>query len=313
MEFAVNEYITLKLENNKTVMYINGEEYNLCCGVLVNVAGDYPRLSGGNQDSVEFIIDSCRYKSTSNAEIRKKVTPEEEFWAFCSNLQVWVENNYNTDLLHYDASIPLLEKLIQAGDPLAKEVFKQEILRRLKYGTCWAVSFLKSEGYLDQANLTNEEIIEGALNSPEAKALITIAKRTDLKYTMGIEFDDDEIRERPLYINLLDPKLFFTVDNGHVRGLEIELTKERPNIPEELKAFKHLKILHIWVTDPNITIPQPSFEVKSVHWVKLIMHESVRFPNNLKLFFPELKSHGVYVGAHSVKPINTKVKRFDNQ
>ena len=306
MEFAVNEYITLKLENNKTIMYISGEEYNLCCGVLVNVAGDYPRLSGGHQDSVDFIIDSGQYKSTWNAEMRKKVTPEEEFWAFCSNLQVWVENNYNTNLLHYDASIPLLEKLIQAGDPLAKEVFKREILRRLKNGTCWAVSFLKSEGFLSQANLTSEEIIEGTLSSPEAEALITMAKRTDLKYVMGVEFDDDEIRKRPLYRNLLEPELFFTVDEGHISGLEIELTKEFPNIPEELKAFKHLGILHVWVTDSNITIPRPSFEVKSVTWVKLIMHESVRFPSALKSFFPELKNHNVYIGAHSVKPMRRR-------
>jgi len=306
MEFAVNEYITLKLENNKTIMYINGEEYNLCCGVLVNVAGDCPRLPGGNQGSVDFIIDSCQYKSTFNAEIRKKVTPEEEFWAFCSNLQVWVENNYNTNLLHYGASIPLLEKLTQAGDPLAKGALKREILRILKYGTYWAVSFLKFEGYLNQANLTSEEIIEGALNSPEAEALLTIAKRTDLKYVMGIEFDNDEIRERPLYRNLLEPELFFTVDNGHVSGLEIELTKELPNVPEELKAFKHLNILHIWVTDSNITIPRPSFEVKSVTWVKLIMHESVRFPSDLKLFFPELKRHRAFIGAHSVKPMRRR-------
>lgn len=303
MEFVVNEYIALKLENNKTIMYVNGEECDLCCGVLVNVAGDYPRLSGGNQDSVDFVIDSGKYKSTSNVEIRKKVTPEEEFWAFCSNLQVWVENDYNTDLLHYDASIPLLDKLVQAGDPLAKEAFKREILRRLRYGTYLAVSFLKFEGYLNRANLTSEEIIEGALNPTEAEALIAIAKRTDLKYVMGIEFDDDEIRERPLYRNLLEPELFYTVDNGHVYGLEIELTKELPNVPEELKAFERLKVLHIWVTDSNITIPLPSFEVKSVTWVKLIMHESVRFPSNLKLFFPELKNHSVYVGAQSVKPI----------
>ena len=73
MEFVVNEYITLKLENNKTIMYVNGEEYNLCCGVLVNISGDYPRLSGGDQESVDFIIDSCQYKSTSDDKIRKKL------------------------------------------------------------------------------------------------------------------------------------------------------------------------------------------------------------------------------------------------
>ena len=64
MEFIVNDYITLKLENNKTVMYVNGEEYNLCCGVLVNVSGDYPRFSDGNQESVDIIFDIWLYKKT---------------------------------------------------------------------------------------------------------------------------------------------------------------------------------------------------------------------------------------------------------
>jgi len=40
-EFEVNEYITLKLENNETVMYVGGEEYNLCCGLVVNISGDF--------------------------------------------------------------------------------------------------------------------------------------------------------------------------------------------------------------------------------------------------------------------------------
>ena len=33
-EFKVNQYITLKLENDKTVMYIGGEENNFCCGLI---------------------------------------------------------------------------------------------------------------------------------------------------------------------------------------------------------------------------------------------------------------------------------------
>ena len=35
-EFEVNEHITLKLENNQTVIYINGERFNQCRYILLN-------------------------------------------------------------------------------------------------------------------------------------------------------------------------------------------------------------------------------------------------------------------------------------
>lgn len=326
MEFKVNKYITLKLEDNKTIIYINGEKYldnDLCCGVLVNILRDEPRFPVGswtdlrsNKESVDFIIDSRQYHSTSDDEIRKKVTPEEEFWAYCSNLQVWAENNYNTDLLDYHVSIPLLDKLIQEGVPLAKDVFKQEIFRRIKYGTGWAFGYLTGIGYLGKeyskgsaiyyivyeqgssVKLTSEEMIEGTLNSDESEALKAINKRTDLDYVLANSFGDDEVRKKIYYSS----ELFFTVNNGHIDELEIELTKEHPKIPEELTTFKHLSVLYIWVTDPNVIIPSPSFKIKSVGRVQVRMHESVWFPQFLKLIFPNLKDQRVYKMTNYLKP-----------
>ncbi len=302
MEFMVNEYITLKLESDKTVMYVNGEEYDLCCGVLVNIPGDPPSISIENQVSIDSIIESNQYISTSDNLIRKKITPEEEFWAFCSNLQVWVENNYNTDLLDYNVSIPLLSRLIDVGDSTAEGVFKREILRRLKHGNRWDYRFIMSEGYFAQANVMEEEVIEGTLNLVEAQALKNIRQRTDLEYLLGESFDNIEIRERPVYKELNLPALFFTVNKGHIVGLEIELSKEHPNIPEELQFFTHLRELHIWVTDLDMKIKQPSFKINSVTGVKVITHNSVYYPRFLELIFPNVETHIVYKGHYSVKP-----------
>ena len=60
------------------------------------------------------------------------LSPEEEFKGHCSNLQVWVENNYDTSLLHKNLAFPLLKKLSSVGDPVAKEVLVQEIVERFK-------------------------------------------------------------------------------------------------------------------------------------------------------------------------------------
>ncbi|GAG56050.1 unnamed protein product, partial [marine sediment metagenome] len=48
------------------------------------------------------------------------ITPEQEFWAHCSNLQTWAEHHYDTRLLHSNISFPLLRRLTEAGDPVAK-------------------------------------------------------------------------------------------------------------------------------------------------------------------------------------------------
>ena len=307
MEFKVNDYITLKLEDNETIMYIGGEKKNFCCGVLVNISGDSSPYFSGNSGSVDYIIDSKKYKSSwRELDIKKQISPEEGFWAFCSNLQVWVENDYNTDLLHYEAAIPILNELVKVGDSLARKVYKKEILRRIKHGTYWTSAFLKYEGYLEKVNLTETELIEGALNLDEAQALLQIAERTEQKYILGTSFDNDEVRERPNFRNLMDPELYFAVDDGHIRELEIELTKEHRKIPEELLCFPNLMILHIWITDKDIRIPRQIFSVHCVVVLKLIMHETVRFPHNIQSFFPNVEKPYGYVSQHSIKPVRKR-------
>ena len=139
----------------------------------------------------------------------------------------------------------------------------------------------------------------------EAEALLEISKKIKLKYILGIDFDEeDTIRQRPLYKNLKEPILYFTVNNGHLRELEIELTKESRKIPKELQRFSHLRTLYIWVTDPNVRIFQLQFHIKNVKKFKLVMHKSVRFSRNLYSIFPNLKYRRMYLADSSVKPVN---------
>ena len=56
-----------------------------------------------------------------------------EFRANCSNLQAWVENGYDTRLLHRNLAFPLLKKLTNVGDLHAKKVFKDEIANKYFY------------------------------------------------------------------------------------------------------------------------------------------------------------------------------------
>lgn len=317
MEFVVNDYIVLKLEHGETVMYVGGEEYNLCCSVLSNIPEDRPRFSVENPESLDLLIESRQFKSTANDEITNKISPEEKFWAYSSNLQAWNENDYNTDLLVYDASIPLLEKLIEVGNPKAKAVYKKEVLSRLKCGSYSAFWYISSEGFIKSANLTEEEVIEGALVSDEAEALKKISNNTEFKYLICGIFDDDAIRERPLYQNMLYPVLFFTVRNGHVTELEIELNRRHPRVPKEIKTMTELDFLRIWVTSKNISILPPTFENRPKRIVRtdVVKHESVRISD---YFIHHLYSTNFEIGritySNRVKPSTNSTSsksRFD--
>ena len=81
-----------------------------------------------------------------------KITPEMEFWAHCSNLQAWAENDYNSKILHRNLAFPLLKKLTELGDPSAKKVFKEEIALRLASGEPNVVEYLITQGYLQYLN-----------------------------------------------------------------------------------------------------------------------------------------------------------------
>jgi len=154
-EFRVNDYITLKLINNKTIIYVKGEEFIQCRYLLLNKKVDELKdlISMESIDQLEAQLD----KTMEMREAEQlNIPPETEFWAHCSNLQVWVEYYYNTKMLHRNLAFPLLKRLTEAGDPIAKKVFKEEIAQRFESGFESVVKFLIIQGYMEY--FTNEEL-----------------------------------------------------------------------------------------------------------------------------------------------------------
>jgi len=151
-EFKINDYISLRLEKDKTNVYINGEKIIQCKYLLLQDPDDKSLV-----DEEDFLsIDRLSEKLDKTLELddsveaqNYKIDSEIEFWAHCSNIQAWAENNYDTQMLHSNLSFPLLKKLTIAGDPVAKEVFKIEIFKRFKSGDLKVMTFLTKEGYLD--------------------------------------------------------------------------------------------------------------------------------------------------------------------
>jgi hypothetical protein len=156
-EFKINDYITLKAENGKTEIYILGEKFIQCKFLLMDIPLEDISLVEeiGSIDETSDILNQSS-DTISNVDFTT------EFWAHCSNLQAWAENNYNTKLLHRNLAFPLLKKLTTAGDPVAKKVFKEEIAKRFSSGFIPVILYLVSEGYL---SYLDKDEIEDALES----------------------------------------------------------------------------------------------------------------------------------------------------
>ena len=146
--FKVNEYITLKLEDKKTNIYVEDELFLQCKYLLLNIKVDKIQ----SLEEINSIDEAAEMLDKSQEGFFSKkvdIPPEVEFWGHCSNLQAWNENNYDTRLLHSNLSLPLLKKLTEVGDPKAKKVFKEEVLRMLETGSDNVVIFLLRNYFLE--------------------------------------------------------------------------------------------------------------------------------------------------------------------
>ncbi|MFX1353119.1 MAG: hypothetical protein ACFFGP_04085, partial [Promethearchaeota archaeon] len=154
--FKINEYLTLKLEHSRTNIYVKGRLFNQCKYLLL----DIPTSQIHHYDTIESIDEAAdhlnRSLEGSRGSYSHNITPKTEFWGHCSNMQAWAENGYDTRLLHRNLAFPLLKALVDAGDPQARKVFKEQIALRIVSGYPSVVEFLSQQGYLQY--LTSHEL-----------------------------------------------------------------------------------------------------------------------------------------------------------
>ena len=151
-EFKINDFIALRLEKDEVNVYINDYKIIQCKYLLLQNPKDNLIADEEDFTSIDQLAESLDKSLELDDSIEAQsynIDPETEFWAHCSNIQAWAENNYDTQMLHVNLSFPLLKRLTMAGDPLAKEVFKSEIIKRFKSGNLNVMTFLTKEGYLE--------------------------------------------------------------------------------------------------------------------------------------------------------------------
>ncbi len=227
-EFKVNDYILLCLDNDETFIYIGGSKFRQCKQLLLNISVDKIQ-SFDKIHSIDEIAEKLEDEGENESQERI-IPPDIEFWGHSSNLQVWYENNYDTRLLHRSLAFPLLKRLTEVGDPVAKKVFKEEIVKRVNSGHQSVICFLKEEGYFDY--LSHEEQLMALLHPKEMDALLEIEYYSNIKLEYTLDLDE------------LLSHSGYSVENKGITELSLSNCKLK-TLPDSIGNFPSLRVLNL--------------------------------------------------------------------
>jgi hypothetical protein len=227
--FSINKYIILVYDGNDS-LYLNKEFFRMCRATVLTI----PRESNDAEtiDSIDEAIDV--FSTTEDHGWGRSIHPMTEFWANCSNIQAWENNDYNTNIIHTNLGFPLLKKLSQLGDPIAKRNYREEIIRRLRSNYFNTVAYLILNDFLKVFN-KNEistiiedlddhfviKMIENRIELFSERRSYDIFKRKDdylikmnsigvrFKYFKDNSFPIQFIKERGLVLRKMNKKEFY--------------------------------------------------------------------------------------------------------
>ncbi|MFW9929455.1 MAG: hypothetical protein ACFFD1_08700, partial [Candidatus Thorarchaeota archaeon] len=102
--------MSLKLENHRTIIYVNNHPFRQCMYLLLNI----PVEKIKEYDEIKSIDEAASKLNRKMERNHNLIPPETEFWGHCSNIQAWADNNYDTRILHRNLAFPLLKALADA-------------------------------------------------------------------------------------------------------------------------------------------------------------------------------------------------------
>lgn len=241
----------MKLEGGQTNIYVKGRRFQQCMYLLLNIPVD--RIE--EYDEIESIDEAAekldRSMEGNRNNISRSITPEEEFQGHCSNIQVWAENGYDTRILHRNLAFPLLKRLSEVGDPIAKRVFSEEIAIRLTSKHPTVIEYLTQNGYLRYLNHDEFESIFDDL-SPNFLRDVTTDLKSIIEYNPNIDLSSQInflihriLRDFGIeHISLITSKILHEIPENYREGLVkniYQMLKGRKKFPLIQYMNKHLE------------------------------------------------------------------------
>ncbi len=272
-EFRINRYLTLKVEGVRTIIYVAGKRFIQCKFLLLNIPINKVKSLEElkSLDEITEKLDNTLEHPGEREDVY--IDPRTEFWAHCSNLQVWYENNYDTRLLHRNLAFPLLHALTKAGDAIAKQVFKGEIATRLASGNDSVIKFLVSEHYVDF--LDRDQYFMSILNPVEAESLLELEKFTDEPINQKVNWEEFDTGD-----GLDESQQFMVKDKSVIKLLLYWYNKPAKPLPSSVSNFKNLQVLR-YFGDKIPSIPKTFVKLKNLQELSVESSILEEFPNSI--------------------------------
>ncbi len=165
-EFVVSKHISIRLEGTEIYIYIDGNRFKQCASLVLNIPIDKIE----DFDDIKSIEEAVeRLESTEGWDqlsLEYHISPEEEFFGHCSNIQAWYESGYNSNILHYTLSFSLLQELAKY-DSVAKAVLREEVAKRLATGYENVTNYIYESRLI--LLLSHDEILDILLHPEDAE------------------------------------------------------------------------------------------------------------------------------------------------
>lgn len=267
IKFKINDYLSLRLEDGKTNIYVNKKLFRQCKYLLLKI----PISESETDEEINSIDEAIeKLNKTFNSRNNKSISisPEAQFWGHCSNLQAWYENSYNTCLSHRNLAFPLLKELTKAGDKSTKKIFKDEIAKRFAAGHITTIQFLL---YNDYFNYLNKEEIECLLDESSLNLIESIINELKVLW-------EDCFKNYWKIINILEIMLFIALkyDKNYFFPI-IEY------LPEKMKK-EFVKKLILYLNYKEFRKYKISYGKFFKFFEKIIEYLYNKYPNTVELF-----------------------------
>ncbi len=304
-EFEINKFLKLKLEAGKTIIYVKGRRFQQCMYLLLNIPVD--RIEDYDEiKSIDEAVETLDRSLEGNHHRQFiRISPEEEFQGHCSNIQAWAENGYDTRILHRNLAFPLLKRLSEVGDPLARKVFSEEIAIRLASKHPTVTQFLTQNGYLKYLNSDEFESILDDIN-PTVLNNIT----NELKYVFQQNQSINTVEQIIYLINRL-------IGNFGIEHIPLLTSKILKKIPENFRDVFIKNIYNILKTRNKFPLIQ--YLNRHIEYFKDFEFEYnfIKYDSRIIGIFRDDK---VYLNNHNIQTITgldgfndklDQVKEFD--
>ncbi len=283
-EFVVNKHLKLALEDGETKIYVGGKFFRTCKYLLVNTTLERlndPEIIDSIDDLEEELSHELepRYDEEERVVRKDVLSPEDEFWGHCSNLQAWAENDYDTRLLHRNLAFWLLFEL-SGVDSFAKHRFFEEMAERYNYGNETVREFIRE--FIDDLEWWSFEwALSMVTDTEQYEALLVL--RDDLFKEVVSDVDVEQGKVISLRLNaqssdvLSDEVLKFSnsLQKLNIQGEELKF------LPKEFGELSKLRELSIFNT--KISELPPTFaKLSSLKSFWLARSKVNKLPSNFK-------------------------------